>query len=782
MSEQAALPPPVPGRASRRLFILDVRHGVEERYLREWLRATYGADTPCRGLDWVSLPLTDERRPLRLEALASRLTAADDTDVVPVRVAWHVPHLQRDRGLRLRDLLCGDPRMPGRVRAALILMRDRHRARCLVGSPATIGDLRRRFAGQVAHAAHGEQFSFAHFVARQAAVTLDIEERGIQGSRYKVPRFVADSILASHEFQPALAEIAAERGRPVAELLAESRRYLREMVATPSALFLDLRAHLDRFIFTRGYDPQTRHDAEEFDRLRQTMRAYPTVLLFTHKSYVDASLPGLLLYNNDMPMLHTFGGINLDFFGFGTLMRRSGGIFIRRSFQDNPVYRLALRKYVAYLLEKRFPMSWALEGTRSRLGKLMSPRYGLLKYTLDAAHHAGIEDVHIVPFVTSFDLIRDVEEYAAEQSGHAKKPESLKWLLDYITSPRRPMGRLRVDLGSPVVVRRAPAPDDKLALAKIAFEAAVQANRVTPLTVTALMCLILLGTAPRGATAQELVQLVAIIAHWAQLRGIRMSDELTANDRDALLANIDRLAASGLLLRYDEGSAVVYAIEPSKHPIASYYRNTIVHHFLNKAIIELALFKAADVVDGDRQAVFWAETERLRELLKFEFFYPPRDEFREQLVEELERVDTAWHEHLAGDPQQMQRLARRLQPFIGYAALLLYVEAYTIVVDLFARLGPGERLEPQDCIARALKEGRQAYLLRRVSSEASIGKLLFENACKLTMHLGLAGETTAEVIAGRHALLRELRALSHRMERMRLEALARAEEYMGTTR
>jgi glycerol-3-phosphate O-acyltransferase len=146
-------------------------------------------------------------------------------------------------------------------------------------------------------------------------------------------------------------------------------------------------------------------------------------------SPVDASLPGLLLYENDLPMLHTFGGINLDIAGFGTLMRRSGGTFIRRAFHDDPVYKLVLRRYVAYLLERRFPMSWALEGTRSRLGKLPPPRYGLLKYTLEAAHEAGIEDLHIVPFVTSFDQIRDVEEYAAEQTGRTKPAESFGWLL-----------------------------------------------------------------------------------------------------------------------------------------------------------------------------------------------------------------------------------------------------------------------------------------------------------------------------------------------------------------
>src|SRR3546814_14484028 len=77
-------------------------------------------------------------------------------------------------------------------------------------------------------------------------------------------------------------------------------------------------------------------------------------------------------------------------------------IFLRRSFQGQPVYKLVLRHYIAWLLAKRFPLSWAFEGTCSRLGKLMPPKYGLMKYVLDAAHATGTGDVHFVPFVTSF--------------------------------------------------------------------------------------------------------------------------------------------------------------------------------------------------------------------------------------------------------------------------------------------------------------------------------------------------------------------------------------------
>src|SRR3546814_17936111 len=90
-----------------------------------------------------------------------------------------------------------------------------------------------------------------------------------------------------------------------------------------------------------------------------------------------------------MPMLHLFGGANLDFAIMGEFFRRSGMIFVRRSFQDQPVYKLVLRHYIAWLLAKRFPLSWAFEGKRSRLGKLMPRQYGPLIHGPEEAQATG---------------------------------------------------------------------------------------------------------------------------------------------------------------------------------------------------------------------------------------------------------------------------------------------------------------------------------------------------------------------------------------------------------
>jgi glycerol-3-phosphate O-acyltransferase len=273
-----------------------------------------------------------------------------------------------------------------------------------------------------------------------------------------------------------------------------------------------------------------------------------------------------------------------------------------------------------------------------------------------------------------------------------------------------------------------------------------------------------------------LARVTRYLADWAKARGIRLSDELDAFDRQAIRATADTLVNSGLILRDDAGRDTVYTIEPSKHSMASYYRNSVIHHFLPKTLIELALFRLEEEDElEDAPARFWAEVDRLRDLFKFEFFYQPREIFRREIEEELDRTDGQWSAHLGGGPRGIKSLIRRFQPLLGHAALLPFVEAYIVVFEQLVRLGPGEVLSQQDCVAQGLVEGRQAYMLRRISSEASIGKILFENGYKLAEHMELTGPTDSDTAIRRRNLLSELRALARRMELMRIEVLAAAE-------
>ena len=759
-----------PGTDSPILFIIDAQSRLERGLLDQWLADSYPAAYKSRLAQQIFLPISKDYERLDPSALIEKLDAPDETLLVPVRVAWSLPGAVRDTGnsATLRHLLFGDPRRPGAFRAKMILRRDPDRAQCIAGEPAKLLQLKTRFEAQNDTLANDRAREFAAFVARQAGLALEIAEWNVIGRRYKVPRFVAQSLRSNPEFKAAVNELSRDSGRPLDDLNREASVYMKEQIAVPNAFFIDLRDRFENFVLSLGYNKEVDFQDNDLEWLREVLQSHPAVLLFTHKTYIDSMALTSTLFENDFPMLHIFGGINMSFAGLGLLLRRSGGIFIRRSFQGKPLYKTVLRHYIGYLLEKRFPMTWAFEGTRSRTGKLMPPRYGLLKYVVEAAHVTEARGLHVIPVAVSYDLMRDVQEYASEQAGRVKKPESLKWFIGYLSSLRQPMGRMYLDFGEPVVLEQAPDPEDRLALSKIAFEVAVQANKVTPITLPAVTCMVLLGAAPRALTIEELQTKTLMLIRWALARGIR----LTSDFRPERLAHVRKLADTmvemGLLIRYDEGTDTVFGIEPAQHPVASYYRNTIIHHFVNKAILELALLGAADASDGEASREFWKETARLRDFFKFEFFYPKKKRFKLELEQELNRIDPDWEQRLQKGGREIQTLLDEMGPQIAHATLLTFVEAYSVIFDLLARLDEKESLEESDCVSMALKAGRQAYLQRRITSEASIGKLLFQNGFKLAQNLGLTEGGGEDIAARRIQLLRDFKELSVRLERIRL--------------
>jgi glycerol-3-phosphate O-acyltransferase len=223
------------------------------------------------------------------------------------------------------------------------------------------------------------------------------------------------------------------------------------------------------------------------------------------------------------------------------------------------------------------------------------------------------------------------------------------------------------------------------------------------------------------------------------------------------------MIAEGIVTRYDEGPEVIYGVAMAQHPVASYYRNTIIHFFVNKAIIELALMKACETVNPAGVEVFWAEVDYLRDLFKFEFFYSPTEEFHQQIRDEIDRYDIDWSTLITEGPIGFQKILGALSPIVSHVTLLTYAEAYSVVADLVARMDAWDTLEEQDCITQALKLGRQAYLQRRISSESSIGKLLFKNGHQMLKHRNLTEGGADSRKDERIAMAKELRDVIRRL-------------------
>lgn len=753
------------------LFLLDADNSVVEKHLLNWIESTrpesLAGDTEIAKL---ALPIQHGRKGrLDVGLLPQALKMPGDTRIVPLRVVWLPPKIARNSRPRFRDLILGDPRNPGKLAARAILRRHPDRARCISGTSATLDELREGHSELLASDGEASEAheDLAAFIVRRAGLALDVAERRLQGNRYKVPRYVPDALLSSAQFNRALDKLATKLGRPIAELHEEARSYMKEMIAEPSSFFIDWMGTVTRFIVSLGYGNQIVCDPEQVDRTRQIMRDHPTALLWTHKSHVDGMAVLSVLYDNDLPAPHSFGGLNMAVTGLGSLGRKSGIIYIRRTFADNPVYKLVFRHYLGYLMEKRFPFSWAFEGTRSRVGKLMPPRYGMIKYVLEAAHATHARDVCFVPVSISYDLIGEVAEYALEQSGGKKRPESLQWFLGYVAKMKAPKGRIYFDLCEPVMIEGATPSPDEIDMSKLAFEIAVRVNNVTPVTFPSLAATVLLGWAPRALTLEELRSEVLAYVVWLRKRNIRLTDNFDQG-HDKQLAELARLTIErGLVSQYVEGPEPVYGISEDRYAVAGYYRNTIVHYFVNKAIIELALAGVLDAPTATRADGFWFETERLRDIFKFEFFYSPKDDFKQQLDDELSMYDKQWPDVLGGDANAVRAMLRDMRPLVAHATLLPYVESYSVVAEVLERLEPGAGIECGECVSSSLKLGQQRYLQRRISSKASIAKLLFENAYKLFSNQGLTKSGDPATAERRKQVSREFGELCGRLEQVR---------------
>ena len=750
------------------LFVLDAAHRIEQQHLEAWLERERTKCDFQGNVERAIVPIADSPDHIPAENLLGVLDLPDDTLLVPLRIVWLKGLDVKSTTPRFRDLLFGNPRHPGPMKARRILKTHPRRAKCISGAPATLGELRLRLERRLG--AQPDRNQLADFLASQASIALDIAERRLRGTRYKVPRHVAENLRSSRAFITAVADLAKQTGRPVSDLQSEADEIFNELISVPKPFWLDVSYLLNRFISTQGYDNEIAVDQASLQRVRQFSKQHPTAFLCTHKTHVDFPALNKVLFDHDFPALHTMGGVNMAFTGIGFLARRAGVIFIRRSFQDNVLYKLILQQYIAYLMDKHFPLSWAFEGTRSRVGKLMPPKYGILKYVIEAAHANDQRKLHIIPVAMNYDLISDVRDYAREQSGVKKRPESLGWFIGYLKSLRRPMGKIYMNFGEPIVLEEVPSDEDQLALSKLAFQVGVEANRVTPVTLASLATMVLLGSAPRALTRDELTRQIGRLVLWVQARNIKITRHFKVENEAELTALAQVLIDNRLVTRYDDGPEDVFAIAPKQQAVASYYRNSTIHHFVTKAIAELA-FAGISADDVEPLQTFWQEVDRLRDLFKFEFFYAPKEEFHSEVRREIRHYEADWESKLECDADFARRLLRKFRPLVAHATLTQFVEAYYVVADVAAVTPHDVALDASDCLRRCFSYGRQAYLQRRIGSEASIGKLLFQNGYKWIENRGLAKAGGSELTDRRVQTSQGLRELTLRLHKIQAIAL-----------
>ncbi|MCB1246885.1 MAG: 1-acyl-sn-glycerol-3-phosphate acyltransferase, partial [Acidimicrobiia bacterium] len=538
-------------------------------------------------------------------AIGERLRREDDPLCVPLRVVWLAEKVDGVRQVRLRDILVpGDPRDPNLLRQHFIKVRYPERIRIVIGTPARRSELEKRWAEPTGRTV-ADGTTLGDFVALQAWLALERAERSLRGLRYKVPKFLTEDLFWSRPFQSGIERLADQESRPVPKMRQRTGRYLKEIAAQHSPYVIDLVNGITSTMIKAAHQ-RVDYDADELHGIYASAAQTPLVFLPSHKSNFDHLVFQHVLYENELPLNHTAGGINMNFFLIGPLLRRSGIFFIRREFKNNEPYKFVLRQYLDYLLEKRFALEWYVEGGRSRSGKLREPRLGLLAYVADSYQRGIANDVILVPVSIAYDQITDVSAYTAEQRGHKKEKESFIWSLKFIGGLRRRNGNIYVRFGEPLRMSEhldraldLDSPEGRLALPKLAFDVSTRINDVTPITAISLVTMALLTRPDHGFTATETLAVLEPFLEFVEERDLPTAGHLALTTPEEATAALEQLVTNAVLTRVDGLTARVYSITQDQHLAAAYYRNTIIHFFIPMAIAEIALalgFESSNVL------------------------------------------------------------------------------------------------------------------------------------------------------------------------------------------
>ena len=724
--------------------LIDASSRLEEKLITDWLDEV--CETCPDPVDRFRIPPSRRRRPFATvdTRLSERLAREDDPLCVPIRVAWLAPERDGVRKVRLVDVLKpGDPRDPNPIQQRYILERHPDRCRIVVGEPARRSFLEKRWSSPTGRGP-ADGTSLGEYVAIQAWLALERAERSIRGQRYKVPVFLREDLFWSRPFQSGVMKLAAESGKPVKRMEARTKRYLKEIAAQHSPYVIDV---VNGIV---GKLIATAHQSVEYS-ITDLLDAYraagdnPIVFLPSHKSNFDHLVLEHVLYENMLPLNHTAGGINMNFFLVGPLLRRSGIFFIRRSFKDNDAYKFVLRQYLDYLLEKRFSMEWFIEGGRSRSGKLREPQLGMLAYVADAYQRGIAEDVALAPVSINYDQITDISSYAAEQRGRTKESESFGWAITFIMGLQHKNGSIHLRFGDPIMMSEHVPRDVDLhstegrnVLPKLAFEISNAINDITPITSISLVTLALLSQGNRGLTLTETTKVLEPFVDYVIERNLPTTFDLPFSSVEEVEQPLESLVASGVVHRVDGLTERVYAIGPDERLAAAYYRNTIIHFFITTGIVELAIGMLMIDDLPFTQDVIVERALALRNFLKFEFFFPSSHEFEQQVRSEISRYGLTDESTGIMDVD-----VDAMRPAISPIVLRPFLEAYFVVAETLAVLG-GSPVTPDELKGLSLRMGNQLLAIGAIETAEAVSTILFASGIKTAESRGLLDATLAE--------------------------------------
>jgi glycerol-3-phosphate O-acyltransferase len=649
----------------------------------------------------------DRRTPPELAgAIAAAGTdGALELDIVPVAVYWgRAP--QRERSW-LRLILSENWALVGPFRRLLSIVFNGRSTLIRFGEPRSL----QSFAASGADGARG---------ARRLLKELRAEFRHMRadtlGPDLSTRRAIVAQVLRTRAVRQAVRQEIRDSKASRRDGLRAARRNALEIAADYSHSFIRIADRVLTWMLTRVFDGVEVRNAEYLDRLPP---ACEIVYVPCHRSHIDYLLLSYVIYRRGYAVPYVAAGINLNLPVLGRLLRKGGAFFIRRSFRGSGLYPVVFTKYVDVMMNRGHPMEFFIEGSRSRTGRLLQPRTGMLAMTVRSFLRDARRPVAYVPAYFGYERLLEGESYIDELSGRPKQKETLGGLLRVLPQLRRQLGRVYICFGEPLLLDgaldglnpdwRNEVTDESArptwfgdAVDTVAGEIMRRINAAAAVTPINLLSVALLA-APRQAMVENDLE-KQLQLYIDLLRAFPYSPDISvaADDGASIIRRVEQM---GMLERRAHPLGDVLRMVEQNAVLATYYRNNVLHLFALPSLVACAFLNNSRMRHEDVQRLVG----RVYPYIRAELFLRWRED---ELVGAVDGVLAALAGHglleRTADGESWRRpttgSAEAVRLSVLAQATIQTIERYYLAIALLLRAGRSvlslEALEKR-CVAMA---------------------------------------------------------------------------------
>ena len=636
----------------------------------------------------------------------------------------------------LIDTLFGTSQRPGTLRKLATLFRHPGKTFVELSHPLNL----RQWLAQSGHPEKTVDH-LALSLRRQLLLQHNRHRQSITGPVLKSNEELKEAILTSERIRSFIEKHAQSRQEPIQKIRKKADGYLDEIAARYSPSMIRVLSGIVGWIINSMFDGAV-IDHGGLGRVKTMSRKGPLVLIPCHKSHIDYLILSYVLYHNNMPCPHIAAGKNLSFWPLGTIFRAGGAFFLRRTFRGAVLYSRVFAAYIHKLLEEGFNVELFIEGGRSRTGKLLMPKLGLISMLLDAFRNGACDDMIFVPVYIGYDRIIEEHAYVHEVEGGKKEAENLSQVLRARRFLKKRYGKIYINFSDPISIRdlladhqdsfdRLPQKEVNALCRNLGWRIINAIDRQTVITPHGLVAGAILNTTHPRFTKHDVLESAGTYLGYATRIGAKLADTILLNADGALTNAVDHYLARGLIERApgdkelpeDEADFVV---SPAKRSLLEFYKNNSISYFVPAAFSALAIldkdafqFNAADL---HTTYTFF------QDLFKYEFAFdqdrPAVHHVRKTIKAFIDDALLMPHPTLPDSYQISSKGYRKLRMFAAF--LKPYFESYLVVLH-FLRTNRKEKLDAKERLKKIQQLGLQMLKNREIDLAESVSKINYAN-------------------------------------------------------